>query len=123
VNVRGGDANGAACRSAGARWVILLRRQQDGTIFVEMPRLKRKGSTTTFSVSVSKETRRRLKKAAERGYGGNVSALIEAVALEAERQEALDRLLRDAPPIDEAAYDAFVAELSAKPPAKRRRVA
>jgi hypothetical protein len=35
----------------------------------------------TFSVSVSPETKARLRKAADRAYGGNVSALIEAMAL------------------------------------------
>lgn len=79
--------------------------------------MKRKGATKTFSVSVSAETRKRLKTAADRSYGGNVSALIEAIALEADRQAALDRLLRDAPPIDEAAYEAFLKELTA--PRKR----
>lgn len=79
--------------------------------------MKRKGATKTFSVSVSTETRKRLKTAADRSYGGNMSALIEAIALEADRQAALDRLLRDAPPIDEAAYEAFLKELTA--PRKR----
>jgi hypothetical protein len=76
-----------------------------------MTRLKRKGSTTTFSVSVSSEARRKLRSAANRSYGGNVSALIEAIALEADRQAALDRLLRNAPPIDETAYAAFLKEM------------
>ena len=77
-----------------------------------MPRLKRKGSTSTFSVSVSRATQRRLRTAAKRSYGGNVSALIEAIALEADRQAALGRLLRDAPPVDEAAYAAFLREMA-----------
>jgi hypothetical protein len=76
-----------------------------------MTRLKRKGATKTFSVSVSSETQRRLKAAANRSYGGNVSALIEAIAREADRQAALDRLLRDAPPIDQEAYAAFLREM------------
>jgi hypothetical protein len=88
-----------------------------------MPRLKRKGRTKTFSVSVSKETQRRLKAAAERSYGGNVSALIEAIALEADRQAALDRLLRDAPRIDEAAYAAFLEEMTGSPKRKRGKAA
>jgi hypothetical protein len=83
-----------------------------------MARLKRKGTTKTFSVSVSSETQRRLKAAANRAYGGNVSALIEAIAVEADRQAALDRLLRDAPPVDEAAYAAFLKEMTGP---KRRR--
>jgi hypothetical protein len=83
-----------------------------------MTRLKRRGTTKTFSVSVSSETQRRLKAAANRAYGGNVSALIEAIAVEADRQAALDRLLRNAPPVDEAAYAAFLKEMSGT---KRRR--
>lgn len=79
-----------------------------------MARLKRKGAKNTFSVSVSSETRRRLKAAANRAYGGNVSALIEAIAREADRQAALDRLIRDAPPIDEDAYAAFLAEMKGR---------
>ena len=74
-------------------------------------RLKRKGKTETFSVSVSAETRRQLKRAADRAYEGNVSALIEAIAKEAARHEALEWLIDRAPPIDEAAYNAFLAEM------------
>ena len=77
-----------------------------------MVRLKRRGATKTFSVSVSSETQRRLKAAANRAYGGNVSALIEAIAVEADQQAALDRLLRDAPPVDEATYAAFLKEMT-----------
>ena len=77
-----------------------------------MARLKRRGTSTTFSVSVSAATLRKLKTAAKRSYGGNVSALVEAIALEADRQAALGRLLRDAPPIDERAYGAFLKEMS-----------
>jgi len=84
-----------------------------------MARLKRKGSTRTFSVSVSDETQRKLKAAAKRAYGGNVSALIEAIAIEADRQAALDRLLRDAPEIDETAYVAFLEQMNG--PARRRK--
>lgn len=87
-----------------------------------MARLKRKGATRTFSVSVSSETQRKLKAAANRAYGGNVSALIEAIAREADRQAALERLLRDAPPIDEAAYAQFLREM-AGPKRKRGRAA
>jgi hypothetical protein len=84
-----------------------------------MARLKRKGKTRTFSVSVSSETQQKLRAAAKRSYGGNVSALIEAIAVEADRQAALDRLVRDAPPVDEAAYAAFLDEMSGR--ARRRR--
>jgi hypothetical protein len=86
-----------------------------------MPRLKRKGKVETFSVSVSPETKRRLKKAADRAYGGNVSALIEAIALEADRHDALDWLLHRAPAIDEAAFEAFMTEMSGSAPKRKRR--
>ncbi len=85
-----------------------------------MARLKRKGKTTTVSVSVSAATKARLRKAADRAYGGNVSALIEAIALEADKQGALDWLLHRAPPIDDQAFDAFMDEMSGR---KKRRVA
>lgn len=66
----------------------------------------------TFSVSVSPETRMRLQEAAARVYGGNVSALIEAIAVEAERQEALDWLLRRAAPVDDDRFAAFLEEMT-----------
>lgn len=84
-----------------------------------MTRLKRTGRVETFSVSVSPETKARLRKAAERSHGGNVSALIEAIAVEADRQHALDWLLAGAPPIDERAYDTFLKDLAG--PKKRGR--
>lgn len=77
-----------------------------------MARTKRKGTTETFSVSVSAETKARLKRAADRAYGGNVSALIEAIAVEADRHEALDWLLGRVAPIDDAAYEEFMAEMT-----------
>lgn len=77
-----------------------------------MPRLKRRGDTETFSVSVSSETRARLRKAADRAYGGNVSALIEAIAVEADRQGALDWLLSRGPGIEEKKFEAFMNEMA-----------
>ncbi|MEJ7735566.1 MAG: hypothetical protein WKG00_41065 [Polyangiaceae bacterium] len=82
-----------------------------------MARLKRTGRVETFSVSVSPETKTRLRRAAKRSYGGNVSALIEAIAIEADRHEALEWLLDRAPAIDEHAYAAFLSEMS--PPKKK----
>ena len=76
----------------------------------------------TFSVSVSPETRARLRQAANRAYGGNVSALIEAIAMEAERQEAIDWLLDRGPAINEASFEAFMKEM-AGPKRKRSRTA
>lgn len=85
-----------------------------------MARLKRSGKMETFSVSVSRETRARLRKAAARAYGGNVSALIEAIAQEADRQDALDWLLHRAPPIDDKAFEVFMREMN-EPRRKRAR--
>ena len=77
----------------------------------------------TFSVSVSPETRERLRKAADRAYGGNVSAVIEAIALEADRQEALDWLINRAPPTDDDAFGAFMTEMAGPLRKKRTRSA
>lgn len=85
---------------------------------MEMKRLKRSGKVETFSVSVSARTKARLRRAANRAYGGNVSALIEAIAVEADRQEALDWLLRRGAPIAAEAFEAFMLEMTAQ---KRRR--
>ena len=79
---------------------------------IDVAKLKRKGRTVTLSVSVSPETKTRLRTAADRAYGGNVSALIEAIALEADRQHALDWLIRRAHPIDDAAFEAFMIEMA-----------
>jgi post-segregation antitoxin (ccd killing protein) len=85
-----------------------------------MARAKRTGKTTTFSVSVSPETRVRLRKAADRAFGGNVSALIEAIALEADRQEAIAWLLRHAKPISDGPFEAFMHEMSVEKPRRKR---
>src|SRR5436190_1788395 len=44
-----------------------------------MPRMKRKGAMTTFSVSVSPATKARLKKAAERDYGARLCAITPVI--------------------------------------------
>jgi hypothetical protein len=88
-----------------------------------MARLKRRGKMTTFSVSVSPQTRARLKKAANRAYGGDVSALIEAIASEADRQEALGWLLRRSPPVDDASFDVFMREMAGTRRKRSRKAA
>jgi post-segregation antitoxin (ccd killing protein) len=85
-----------------------------------MARVNRKGKTETFSVSVSSETRKLLRRTADRAYGGNVSALIEAIAREAARHEALDWLVDRAPPIDEEAYRTFLVEMAGGQASKKR---
>lgn len=83
----------------------------------------RAGKTVTFSISVDEETQRILKAAAARGYGGNVSALVAAIAKEAKRREALAWLLQrsNAPRMTDAALGALLAEIDGAPTAKRRR--
>jgi hypothetical protein len=88
-----------------------------------MPRPRRKGKTETFSVSVSAETKARLRRAADRAYGGNVSAVIEAIALEADRQDALDWLLHRAQPVDDEAFEAFMKEMAGTKRKRARRIA
>jgi hypothetical protein len=54
---------------------------------------RRAGATETFSVSIDKEAKAALKARADRLYGGNMSALITELGREAERADAVDRLL------------------------------
>lgn len=82
---------------------------------------KRPGKTATFSISVDDATQRILKAEAKRSYGGNVSALVTAIAKEAKRQSALDWLLQrpGTKPMTDVERDALLAEIDGKP-AKRR---
>ena len=79
-------------------------------------RLKRKGSTVTFSVSVDRATKKLLRQIAARSYGGNVSELITQVAKQAARQRAAADLLRlhGRPMMTDAEADAFEAEVAAR---------
>jgi predicted transcriptional regulator len=52
---------------------------------------RRPGATETFSVSVDRETKKRLKALAEAKHRGNVSALITELSIEGERQAAFER--------------------------------
>jgi post-segregation antitoxin (ccd killing protein) len=84
----------------------------------------RPGKTATFSISVDEETQRILRAEAKRSYGGNVSALVSAIAKEAKRQTALDWLLQksEAAPMTDAERDALLSEIDGKPaPPKKRR--
>lgn len=81
---------------------------------------RRAGKTVTFSISVDAETRSILEQEAARSYGGNVSALVAAIAKDAKRQAALDSLLQGAD-ISELERSAFVAELDGKRAPRRRR--
>ena len=83
----------------------------------------RSGKTATVSISVDAETLRILKAEAKRSYGGNVSALVTAIAKEAKRQAAFDWLLGrpGTPVVTDAQVDALLAEIDGKPAAKKRR--
>lgn len=72
---------------------------------------------------MSPQTKARLRRAAARAYGGNVSALIEAIAIEADRQDALDWLLQRAAPVDDDAYAAFIKEMAGSKRKRARRAA
>ena len=91
---------------------------------------RRSGATETFSVSVDPETKRALRKLADSDYGGNLSALVTALAEEARRRTSAGAYLRrhKIPPLDradiakvEAAIEHDVA--AAKKQRKGRRVA
>lgn len=69
----------------------------------------------TFSVSVAPETKRTLQQIAAKRFGGNVSAVIESVVVEAQRQEALEWLLERAPPMADEELEAFMRELRGEP--------
>jgi hypothetical protein len=60
-------------------------------------------------------------RAAARAHGGDLSALIEALVQELDRQDALKWMLRRADPVDPAAHDRFLEELTGK--RTRRRAA
>jgi hypothetical protein len=76
-----------------------------------MAKLKRSGARVTFSVSVSVETKAILQRAADARFAGNVSALVEAIALEADRQAALDTMLDRMPTPSESEFESFMQEL------------
>jgi hypothetical protein len=59
-----------------------------------MKKKRRAGATETFSVSVDRETKRRLKALAKERHAGNVSALITELSLEGERLAAFERAWR-----------------------------
>lgn len=88
---------------------------------------RRPGKTATISISVDEETKRVLKAEAKRSYGGNVSALVAAIAKEAKRQSALDWLLQRSGTsrMSEAERDALLAEIDDRrtPKSRRRRAA
>jgi post-segregation antitoxin (ccd killing protein) len=83
---------------------------------------RRPGNTATFSISVDLETQRILKKEAARSYGGNVSALVAAIAKEAKLQAALDWLL-EGTKVTDAERAEFLDEVDGKGKPRKRRSA
>ena len=65
---------------------------EDYATLISMKKTRRAGATETFSVSVDRETKRRLKALARARHRGNVSALITELSVEGERQAAFVRL-------------------------------
>ena len=90
-------------------------------------RLKRKGRTVTFSVSVDASTKKLLRDVADRAYRGNVSELITQIAEQAARQEAAAELLalhgrsRMTDEECEAFERELAAELAVQSPGKKRK--
>lgn len=75
----------------------------------------RAGRTQTFSVSVDAQTKKILKTEAKRRHGGNMSALITALASELRRREAIDWLLEGVPTPPRDELDALLAEIDREP--------
>ncbi len=75
-----------------------------------------RGATETFSVSVDRETRRLLKRAADLDHGGNVSALVTELAREAARRNAAGEFLRSVgiPRMTDAQAEAFEREIASE---------
>lgn len=94
-------------------------------------RLKRKGETVTFSVSVDRKTKELLREVADSDYRGNVSELITQIAQQAGRQAAARELLAShgRRPFTDAEAEAFQREIAselasrAKAKKSRRKVA
>lgn len=108
----------AGSEESPAVWLVTELR---GICVIRFNTMKRRaGKTVTFSISVDAETRSILEQEASRSYGGNVSALVSAIAKEAKRQAALDWLLQGAQ-ISETERSAFLAELDGKRTPRRRR--
>ena len=105
--------------SSPKHWKIL----QNECIIICNTMKGRSGKTAILSISVDEETQRILKAEAKRSYGGNVSALVAAIAREAKRQSALDWLLQRSgmASMSEAERGDLLAEIDGKPAPKKRR--
>jgi hypothetical protein len=83
--------------------------------FSSMNYRRHTGPTETFSVTVDKRMKKALKARADRLYAGNMSALISDLGREAERAEAVARLIRRAggSTLTDARRDEIDAQLEA----------
>ncbi|HEX2674733.1 MAG TPA: hypothetical protein VHM25_27845 [Polyangiaceae bacterium] len=97
---------------------------------MKRPKQRRAGATETFSVSVDPATKGALRALAKAEYGGNMSALVTALAEEARRRTSAGAYLRRhaLPTLDQAEVTAIEAELereiaALRQPRKRRRLA
>ncbi len=84
---------------------------------------RRAGKTETFSVSVDRTTKRKLKAAAERLHGGNMSALFVSVAAKLEDDEAFEAAWRwyAGPDLTDRQREAIDAELEGRPVPRPKR--
>ena len=99
-------------------------------ISMKRPKQRRAGATQTFSVSVDPATKRALRALANAEYGGNLSALITALAEEARRRTSAGAYLRrhSLPVLAQTEVATVEAELerevaALRQPRRRRRVA
>ena len=87
------------------------------------------GKTRTLSISVDATTDRILKEEARAHFGGNVSKLVSAIALEARRSAAVDRIAEwsgyaELSAVERDKIEAEIKkELAAQKPKKKRRTA
>ncbi len=82
---------------------------------------KRPGRTKTISISVDSATERILRDEADARYGGNVSRLVAAIAVEARRRAAFERIMRGySRMMEQEAFD-FWERLESDAKKKRRQ--
>lgn len=84
---------------------------------------RRAGATETFSVSVDPETKRALRRLADKQYAGNLSALVTDLAEEARRRLSAGAYLerRGIPPLAGAELTSLEATIAAEVTAANKR--
>ena len=88
----------------------------------------RSGKTRTLSISVDAVTDRILKEEADANFGGNVSKLVSAIAQEARRKAAVDRIAEwsgyaSLPPAARGELEAGIQKELAAQKRKKKRTA